>query len=181
MDGTATSTAPAIDTDCPILKDMMIDPVVAEDGFTYERGAIQDWLSQKPNQISPMTGLPIGKKVIPNLLVRQYIDSLGKVSDEQKSKRVKLVPMVADDSEEETDSDVASLASRDFDESDDGPGPVHRVEFVRGHMLQPLSPLSPRTPQNQRIQQLGFSARSNVPNAPMRFRRIENVVPYLGL
>ncbi len=40
---------------CPITQDMMQEPVVASDGHTYERTAIELWL--KNNNTSPMTGL----------------------------------------------------------------------------------------------------------------------------
>uniref|UniRef100_A0A061RL00 U-box domain-containing protein 35-like n=1 Tax=Tetraselmis sp. GSL018 TaxID=582737 RepID=A0A061RL00_9CHLO len=48
---------------CPILREPMQDPVVAADGYTYERRAIQRWFDEmaasgKP-LASPMTGLPL--------------------------------------------------------------------------------------------------------------------------
>mmetsp|Transcript_10039 Transcript_10039/g.24723 ORF Transcript_10039/g.24723 Transcript_10039/m.24723 type:complete len:1765 (+) Transcript_10039:226-5520(+) len=39
---------------CPITTDIMSDPVVAEDGKTYERSAIESWF--KNSDISPITG-----------------------------------------------------------------------------------------------------------------------------
>jgi hypothetical protein len=33
---------------CPITQEIMLDPVITEDGETYERKAIQDWFSSKP-------------------------------------------------------------------------------------------------------------------------------------
>lgn len=42
------------------------DPVVASDGYTYERDAIEGWLSTKDT--SPLTNLPLADKVVvPNL------------------------------------------------------------------------------------------------------------------
>ena len=38
---------------CSITGEVFIDPVIAEDGHTYERTAIIDWL--KKNSISPLT------------------------------------------------------------------------------------------------------------------------------
>ena len=35
----------------------MSDPVLAEDGFCYERAALEDWLRRRP--VSPMTNLPL--------------------------------------------------------------------------------------------------------------------------
>ncbi|XP_011028465.1 PREDICTED: U-box domain-containing protein 35-like isoform X2 [Populus euphratica] len=45
---------------CPILKDLMDDPCVAADGYTYNRKAIQKWLEE--NDKSPMTNLPLPNK-----------------------------------------------------------------------------------------------------------------------
>ena len=39
---------------CPITTELMIDPVNAADGHTYERKAIEEWISRNP--ISPKTG-----------------------------------------------------------------------------------------------------------------------------
>ncbi|OWM79435.1 hypothetical protein CDL15_Pgr022847 [Punica granatum] len=50
---------------CPILKDVMKDPCVAADGYSYERKAIEKWLEE--NDKSPMTNLPLAhKNLIPN-------------------------------------------------------------------------------------------------------------------
>jgi hypothetical protein len=47
---------------CPITQEIMFDPVVASDGRTYERIAIQTWLSTK--NTSPMTKEPIIDKTL---------------------------------------------------------------------------------------------------------------------
>jgi hypothetical protein len=47
---------------CPITQEIMFDPVVASDGRTYERNAIQTWLSTK--NTSPMTKEPIIDKTL---------------------------------------------------------------------------------------------------------------------
>lgn len=39
---------------CPITHDLMVDPVICEDGFSYERSAITEWFS-KDKVTSPMT------------------------------------------------------------------------------------------------------------------------------
>ncbi|XP_022159450.1 U-box domain-containing protein 35-like isoform X3 [Momordica charantia] len=50
---------------CPILQDLMDDPCVAADGYTYDRRAIQKWLQE--NNHSPVTNLPLPDKIlIPN-------------------------------------------------------------------------------------------------------------------
>ena len=51
---------------CPITMDVISDPVVAEDGHTYERRAIKTWFKQG-NQTSPITRAPLDStKLIPN-------------------------------------------------------------------------------------------------------------------
>jgi hypothetical protein len=42
---------------CPISLEMMTDPVVASDGFTYERECITKWLSE--HTTSPTTNAPL--------------------------------------------------------------------------------------------------------------------------
>ena len=54
----------------------MHDPVVAGDGFTYERAAIEAWL--KHSATSPMTHKPFGPRaeLVPNLTMRSAIHLL---------------------------------------------------------------------------------------------------------
>ncbi|KAG4190636.1 hypothetical protein ERO13_A07G042900v2 [Gossypium hirsutum] len=50
---------------CPISKDVMDEPCVAADGYTYERKAIEKWI--ETNDISPMTNLALpNKNLLPN-------------------------------------------------------------------------------------------------------------------
>jgi hypothetical protein len=56
---------------CPILQDVMEDPVLAMDSFTYERAAIEAWFQRSDR--SPMTNLPISRVLIPNTSVKQLI------------------------------------------------------------------------------------------------------------
>lgn len=49
--------APRADITCPITTLAITDPVVAADGHTYERAAIEAWFRRK--QTSPVTNLPI--------------------------------------------------------------------------------------------------------------------------
>lgn len=56
---------------CPITKDIMKDPVVASDGFSYERDAITRWIAS--NRISPMTRQPLGADLHPNQILRTLI------------------------------------------------------------------------------------------------------------
>ncbi|KAJ3681891.1 hypothetical protein LUZ60_014464 [Juncus effusus] len=57
---------------CPILQEVMEDPYVASDGYTYEKKAIELWLSM--NDKSPMTNLKLpNKNLIPNHSLRSGI------------------------------------------------------------------------------------------------------------
>ena len=55
-----------------ILNEMMQDPVLAADGFSYERTAIEDWL--RSHNTSPKTNEPLlHKNLIPNLTLKALI------------------------------------------------------------------------------------------------------------
>ena len=57
---------------CPITMELMVDPVVAADGHTYDRGAIEDWLVG--HSTSPMTGAELtATELYPNFTVRGQI------------------------------------------------------------------------------------------------------------
>lgn len=58
---------------CPITQDVMEDPQVAADGFTYEGEAIRDWLD-RGHQTSPMTNKRLPHtSLVPNLSLRSAI------------------------------------------------------------------------------------------------------------
>lgn len=59
------------DYECPITHDIMVDPVVASDGFTYEREAIE--LVMKLSGTSPMTREPLQEQLSPNRHLKQEI------------------------------------------------------------------------------------------------------------
>ena len=63
---------------CPITQDILIDPVMAQDGNTYERSAIESWFAK--HQTSPLTNEVLASKtLVPNLalrkLIRDYVDA----------------------------------------------------------------------------------------------------------
>jgi hypothetical protein len=60
---------------CPITLEIMRQPVVAEDGHTYERSAIADWFG-RGKTTSPKTHAIIGHALVPNHTVRVLIDDL---------------------------------------------------------------------------------------------------------
>jgi U-box domain len=57
---------------CPISQEVMKVPVIAEDGFTYERESITTWFQNKST--SPMTNEIIGKLLIPNHSLKSEIE-----------------------------------------------------------------------------------------------------------
>jgi hypothetical protein len=66
---------------CPIHLSLMDDPVVAEDGYTYEREAIDASFAVRAQ--SPMTNLSIGPQVFPNQAIRsQILDYKEKIVEE---------------------------------------------------------------------------------------------------
>ncbi|XP_021844222.1 U-box domain-containing protein 52 isoform X2 [Spinacia oleracea] len=57
---------------CPILKELMEDPYVAADGYTYDRGAIEQWLTE--NDTSPTTNQQLPHKfIMPNTALLEAI------------------------------------------------------------------------------------------------------------
>lgn len=75
FDGLKLKAAAVYDQDipdmfrCPISKKIMQEPVVAADGYTYERSAIQEWVSKSLR--SPVTNDPLPHlEVIPNYTLR---------------------------------------------------------------------------------------------------------------
>ncbi|XP_075678127.1 WD repeat, SAM and U-box domain-containing protein 1-like [Dermatophagoides pteronyssinus] len=58
---------------CPIIKEIMNDPVVASDGHSYERTAIQKWISDG-NVTSPLTNEVLDSQILtPNYNLRSLI------------------------------------------------------------------------------------------------------------
>ncbi|KAF8675246.1 hypothetical protein HU200_047919 [Digitaria exilis] len=58
---------------CPILQDVMRDPLIAADGFTYEADAIREWLDSG-HRTSPMTNLALPHRdLLPNHALRSAI------------------------------------------------------------------------------------------------------------
>lgn len=68
------------------VQDLFKDPVIASDGFTYERYAIEDWLTRKAT--SPMTNEPLVHKfLIPNHNAKQNLQIL----QDWKGKKVLII------------------------------------------------------------------------------------------
>ena len=59
---------------CPITFEVMIDPVIASDGYTYERHAIVHWVHKKRKKTSPTTNADLESfGLIPNYNLRSQI------------------------------------------------------------------------------------------------------------
>ena len=63
---------------CPITNEIMVDPVVAEDGQTYERHALARWLGEQNS--SPLTGLGMGARMVPNHALKSMIAKFNSTS-----------------------------------------------------------------------------------------------------
>ena len=62
------------DFKCPITQDYMVDPVMALDGITYERTAIEAWFAAG-HHTSPLTRQPMIISILtPNVILRSMID-----------------------------------------------------------------------------------------------------------
>ena len=62
---------------CAITRDILKDPVCAPDGYTYERGDIEKWLSRQHN--SPFTREPMSTKQLnPNRQLKEAIEDWKK-------------------------------------------------------------------------------------------------------
>ncbi|KAI3356189.1 hypothetical protein L3Q82_017447 [Scortum barcoo] len=58
---------------CPITRELMKDPVIAADGYSYERESIECWIRAK-NKTSPMTNLPLQTTLLtPNRSLKMAI------------------------------------------------------------------------------------------------------------
>ena len=59
---------------CPITQELPVDPVIAEDGLTYERKDIEQWLGQSGT--SPMTRAAMGSRLTPNCQAKNSIERM---------------------------------------------------------------------------------------------------------
>ncbi|CAF1263406.1 unnamed protein product [Rotaria sordida] len=69
---------------CPITNEIFEDPVVGDDGHTYERKAVTEWLTR--NGTSPITRQPMNiDSLKPNYTVKKMIEELRSVSQPQQA------------------------------------------------------------------------------------------------
>jgi len=89
---------------CPISRSLMVDPVVAPDGFTYERKTIERWF--KDHVSSPMTGVQLAsKKLVPNNNLKSQMsewktkkeanEKKQKEQEEEAKKKIKITITIA--------------------------------------------------------------------------------------
>ena len=73
---------------CPISHSLCTSPVLAEDGFVYEQGPIQQWLAR--SRTSPLTRERMGAKLLPVpalARIARLLVERGVVDDELKEVR----------------------------------------------------------------------------------------------
>lgn len=79
LSAAGTDSGVRVEFFCPISADIMTDPVIAADGFSYERKAIEKWIRENNKQghvNSPKTGLPLEHlNLIPNPVLRDRIQA----------------------------------------------------------------------------------------------------------
>ncbi|KAM6459204.1 WD repeat, SAM and U-box domain-containing protein 1 isoform 3-T5 [Liasis olivaceus] len=72
---------------CPITKELMKEPVIAADGYSYEKEAMENWIIKK-RRSSPMTNLPLQRLVLtPNrtlkMAINRWLETQSKYSEKQ--------------------------------------------------------------------------------------------------
>lgn len=78
---------------CPISMELMTDPVLCEDGQTYDRRSIQEWLER--SQTSPLTRQPLNPNALrPNLALKASIDR-WKQQQSQNNKEHQIINPVS--------------------------------------------------------------------------------------
>lgn len=70
---------------CPLTGLIFCDPVIAEDGITYEFMAIKNWLSH--DYYSPITKAEIGKNLIRSVSIKKFIESFLKEHPEYQKEQ----------------------------------------------------------------------------------------------
>lgn len=62
---------------CPITRELMTDPVICEDGQTYERSAIEQWF-RRGHHTSPATNASLRQlSLFPNIALRSVIHDVA--------------------------------------------------------------------------------------------------------
>ena len=97
---------------CPITQSVMVDPATTSDGMTYEREAIERWLTE--HDTSPLTGIVLPHKFLtPNYALRSAIeDWKATEEDEREERNGRATWRDGDGEEEEDDDDDAVMRER---------------------------------------------------------------------
>ena len=121
---------------CPILQEMMQDPVMAADGHTYERQAIETWIKQKGGRaLSPATGLRLDHHELQtNFLIKKMIEEYKSIKPRLKKKELdeKSIALAIQLRQEELDEFLKkkdrqlSLLSEEHEEVKEKLGPLNR-------------------------------------------------------
>ena len=74
---------------CPIGHYLMKNPVIAEDGFTYDRESIEEWF--KTSNTSPMTRSVISNMLIPNIEIKNAIQEFLNSKNFMDIKDLKMI------------------------------------------------------------------------------------------
>jgi len=110
---------------CPITQVLMTDPVMAMDGHTYERSAIEKWL--ETNNTSPLNNSPLpAKTLIPNHNLKSQITDWKKKSVEVKAAApvaAEILPLDAIEIDEKKQENV-NVGGMEIDVSKDSAGIV---------------------------------------------------------
>lgn len=74
---------------CPITRELMKEPVIAADGYSYEKEAIENWIIGKRHS-SPMTNLPLQRLVLtPNrnlkMAITRWLETQSKYNEKPHS------------------------------------------------------------------------------------------------
>lgn len=90
---------------CPITMSIMIDPVVAADGHTYERSAIEQWLVA--HQTSPKTNLQLPHRMLtPNHSLKNLINDW---EENDESTSTSTIDLTSDEGSILDDNDIDSI------------------------------------------------------------------------
>jgi hypothetical protein len=95
------------DFTCPITYDKMKDPVVASDGHSYERSAIEEVL-RGPHPFSPLTRATLGTALVPNLNLRRRIEEHEAELDRMAEQMAARMAGVAAEAEEKAAAAMAA-------------------------------------------------------------------------
>ena len=80
---------------CPITREIMIDPTCAMDGFSYERTAIEAWLATgSQNHRSPMTNNPMEPILFENKALKSIINKYIEYINHQHILSLKVITNV---------------------------------------------------------------------------------------